>query len=120
MKIQSGGVISGFIWRFGKAIKKIQKQMENATQDVNGEVAFSVLFNDGFMQRYTDYNNLDDFLNENGLNFETQEEFDAFPDEEMDKIVQAKTRFQSWVQMQEKAGADYVKAKLKSKGFDIR
>ena len=102
-----------------KQLKKLQKQMEKATQEVNGEVSFSVLFNDGFMQRYTDYNNLDDFLNDNGLNFETQEEFEAFPDEELDKIVQAKTRFSSWVQMQEKAGAEYVQAQFKKKGFDL-
>ncbi|MCC0567099.1 hypothetical protein [Brevibacillus borstelensis] len=101
-------------------LDKLAKQMERAMKEINGEVSFSVLFDSAFMQRYTQYQSIDELFENNGLHFETQEDFEQFPEEELDKVIQSNSSFGSWKEMYETAGSLYMKKKLKAQGFDVR
>ena len=47
-----------------------------------------------------------------GFKIESQEHFEAIPDVEWDAFVRSRTRFQTWQDMQAKAGEEYVVRRL--------
>lgn len=102
-----------------RQLQNLQRKIEKSTEEVNGEVSFNLLFNENFMERYTEYGSIEKFFNNNGLNFKTQEGFNQFPEAELDKIVQAKTKFNSWEEMKQTAGKEYVKKKFKEQGIHL-
>jgi len=90
------------------------KQMEEAAKELEkGEsVPFSVLFSSVFMGQYTQFNSFEDFLSAGGFEVNSQEDFEAIPDEAMDTHVAKTTKFGSWDEMLSTAGKEYVEKKL--------
>jgi hypothetical protein len=82
-------------------------------QNVNGPVAFDHLFPPEFMRRYTDFPTIQAMADASGFKIESQEDFEAIPDVEWDAFVRSRTRFQTWQDMQSKAGEEYVVRRLK-------
>lgn len=105
----SGFKISGF-----DDLQKELKQMQRAAKELDGthKVPFSELFTSGFMRKYTPFDSLDTLLEVGGFQAETSEEFDAIPDEALDKHIAATTKFSSWEEMLDTASEEYVTRKL--------
>lgn len=49
---------------------------------------------------------------ESGFKIESQQDFEAIPDADWDAFVRSRTRFQTWQDMQAKAGEEYVVRRL--------
>ena len=79
-----------------------------------GKISIDKLFNNAFMEKYTNYSNLTDFI----INSElvpknilvvTHEIFENIPCEEFDEYIRSNTIFESWNDMFDKATSRYLK-----------
>lgn len=98
-----------------KGMKELQKtfsDLEKKINNLNDNVAFDVLFSNSFMSKYTNFSSFDEFLEAGGFNVETQEDFEAIPDDDFDKHVSESTKFSSWEEMLQEAGTLHVKKQL--------
>lgn len=99
-----------------KGLKEFQKKlndMANETKKLNGSrVSFDVLFNKAFMRKYTQFSTFDELLDAGGFVVNSQEDFEAIPDDEFDKHIKATTKFKSWQDMLNEASSQYVAKKL--------
>lgn len=95
-------------------LEKKLKKMEKAAKELDGEhqVAFSDLFTKSFMITYTNFSTFDEFLTAGNFIVNSQEDFEAIPDSDMDFHVQGTTKFSSWKEMLEKATEKYVSKQL--------
>lgn len=80
--------------------------------DGENEVPFSQLFPESFMQEYTSFSSFDEMLSSGGFNVESQEDFDAIPDDVFDRHVVSTTKFSGWEEMLGEATSQYVAGKL--------
>ncbi|MEY8346438.1 hypothetical protein [Niallia circulans] len=94
-------------------LNKFLKDMEKKVEKASGDVSFSVLFNDRFMKKNTDFNNIDDFFEKSPFEFENEEEFEKIDENELDKYVKENTKFNTWEEMMSEAGALYMAEQLK-------
>ena len=95
-------------WSTG--IKKLEQKLNKL--DVTHSVSYDELFNASFMSRYTQHSTIDEFFEAGGFEFETEEEFENIPEEDVDKHVQAVTKFNTWQEMINKAGEHWAAKKL--------
>lgn len=104
------------VYGFDKLEKKL-KQMENAAKEMDGvnEYSFEELFPPAFMRKYTSMQTIEEFLDNCGFPANTNEEFEAIPEDDFDIYVRDKTSFSSWENMQEKSAEELIKRRL---GFD--
>lgn len=88
--------------------------MEKAAKELSAkkEVPLSDLFPSSFMRKYTNFSSLDELFNAGGFKIESQEDFEAIPDSELDKHISATTKFSSWQNMLNEAGVQYAAKKL--------
>jgi hypothetical protein len=84
--------------------------LRRRADNLSGPVAFEDLFPPEFMRRYTDCKTIDELFS--GISLESQEHFEKLPVEELDALVQAKTRFRTWAAMKSKAGEEYIERRL--------
>ncbi|MDP9518787.1 hypothetical protein [Pseudomonas protegens] len=89
-------------------LKKLQKNVEELGR--KSQISGSELFTDSFVAAHSSYADMDALLAAVGVT--TEEEFKAMSDAIFDAFLQANTDFESWVDMQQKAVAEYAKAKL--------
>jgi hypothetical protein len=64
------------------------------------------------MRRYTDFPTIQAMADASGFKIESQQDFEAIPDADWDAFVRSRTRFQTWQDMQAKAGEEYVVRRL--------
>jgi len=64
------------------------------------------------MRRCTDFPTIQAMADASGFKIESKEDFEAIPDVEWDVFVRARTRFQTWQDMQSKASEEYVVRRL--------
>jgi hypothetical protein len=90
------------------------KRLEDNTRALSGrhDIRSSDLFPPAFMRQYTKVASFEALLEASGLKVESQIDFEAIPDAEWEKAIQAHTSFSSWREMQEKAGVEYAERKL--------
>lgn len=95
-------------------LEKKLKEMEKAAKELEGtkEVSFGELFNDNFMRKYTDSDNLESFFGKSGYKIETEDDFDALDESEFDAFVNKHSEFNDWEEMLGKAGEEYAIRKL--------
>ncbi len=95
-------------------LKKQLKKMERAAKELEkgNSVSFDVLFNQSFMSKYTQFNSFEEFLSAGNFKVESQEDFEAIPDEDMDIHVSKTTQFNSWEEMLNTATSEYVAKRL--------
>lgn len=94
--------------------QKNLKRMEKAAKNLGNthSVSFDELFKSSFMRKYTNFSNFDEFLEAGNFIVNSQEDFEAIPDSEMDSHVSKTTKFSSWEKMLSKAGEEYALRKL--------
>lgn len=88
-------------------MKKTIKELEQTKQ-----VSFDNLFTTSFMKKYTSFSSIDEFLNAGGFNVQTQEDFEAIPEKELDKYISNTTNFKNWEDMLGEAAEQYALKKL--------
>ena len=95
-------------------LQKQLKKMEKGARELSEtkQVSFGELFTSSFMRKYTPFSSLDDFLTAGGFKTESQEDFEAIPDSELDKYIATTTNFNSWDDMLGEATTQYVSKKL--------
>lgn len=98
-------------------LDKLQKQlkrMEKGAKELerNNQVPFDELFTRSFMLKYSNFSTFDELLEAGNFIVNSQEDFEAIPDEDFDKHVAATTRFQCWENMLSKATEIYAMKKL--------
>lgn len=95
-------------------LEKQLKRMERAAKDLENthSVSFDELFLNSFMRKYTNFSNFDQFLSSGNFIVNSQEDFEAIPDNEIDLHVSKTTKFSSWEDMLGKATEEYALKKL--------
>ncbi|WPK12233.1 hypothetical protein R6U77_00675 [Lysinibacillus louembei] len=101
-----------------KGLNKLQKQlksMERASKKAKREnrISFDDLFVPSFMKRHTNFSSFNDFLIAGNFKVESQEDFEAIPDVDMDHHVSQNTKFKNWQTMLDTATNEYIKNKMK-------
>lgn len=91
-------------------LDKIQENLEAI--DGENQVSMDDLFDSSFMEKYTNFHNMPDFLKQPGLEITTSEQFKAFDEKELDKFVNKSTQFSTWSEMQHKASDAWISRQL--------
>jgi hypothetical protein len=100
-----------------KGLDEVQRklrQISDNAKKLQGEhqISFEVLFNNRFMEKYTDTSSIEEFLERSGFVINSQEDFEKIPNEEFDIYVQKNTQFSSWEEMLQEATGEYVSKQL--------
>lgn len=61
--------------------------------------SFTELFTSDFMRHYTQYESIDELLSSGGFVVNSEEDYEAIPDEAIDAHVRKTTNFLSWKEM---------------------
>lgn len=64
-----------------------------------GAVSLNEVFTSKFMQKFTQFNSINDFLSSGGFIINSEEDYDSIPDAEIDAYVVKTTQFSSWKEM---------------------
>ncbi|AVK86024.1 hypothetical protein C3943_22260 [Lysinibacillus sp. B2A1] len=102
-----------------KGFDKLQKElntMERKAKELEKGVSVSLdeLFNPLFMHEHTFFDSFEEFLSDGNFVVETQEDFEAIPEQDLDAHVASKTKFKNWAEMSEQAAGEYA---MKQLGF---
>lgn len=98
-------------------LDELQQELEHmrqAVEDLGEErsVSFEELFTEEFMEENTDFTSIDDLLEAGGFHAETNEDFEAIPEDALDAHVAKTTRFDSWEDMLGEATEQYLISQL--------
>lgn len=94
-----------------EGLDKLKKQLEEMA-DLGGGVPMVEIFNPEFMMMYTDFDSFEAFLEASPWSVESQEDFEAIPEDEFDEYVNEHTEFPSWDVMFETGGSRYFERKF--------
>lgn len=95
-------------------LKNQMKQMERGANELKNtkSVSFEELFTPSFMTKYTTFNSFDDLLLAGNFTVESNEDFEAIPENELDIHVSNTTNFENWEDMLGTATEEYAFKKL--------
>jgi hypothetical protein len=97
---------------FDKLAKELNSYADKI-KNLNGTtVNFDVLFSSRFMESHTNVSSFEEFLEKGNFIVETEEDFEAIPDDVFDAYVQSSTDFSSWEEMFDAATDDYLDDQL--------
>lgn len=90
------------------------ERMQQAVEDLGEErcVSFEELFTEEFMEENTDFSSIDDLLEAGGFHADTNEEFEAIPEDELDEHIARTTKFETWEDMLSEATQQYLTDQL--------
>lgn len=90
------------------------EQLNKNASELSGEhsVQMGELMNPKFISNCSQYSNLDELFNASGFKIESNEDFEAIPDEKWESFIQENTTYESWQEMQEAAGVEYARNML--------
>lgn len=92
-------------------INKLLNNVEKTASNLSGDYSFDEIFSQQFMHSNTKFDSIYDFFKK--FNIPTsQEEFENFPEGELDEIVKNNTQFQSWKSMFDSAVEHFISSKL--------
>lgn len=93
-------------------IDDLQKELTNLSDKVSSlndsQIPFDDLFTESFMTQHANVSSFDLFLEQGGFTANSQEEFEAIPDDKLDQYVSASTDFKSWDAMLSAATDIYI------------
>lgn len=91
----------------------LDQLIKNAKEiDGKHQVKLVDLMNPDFISAHSKYADFDALLAASDFKVENAEDFAAIPDDAWDAYINSNTDFDSWLEMQKAAGAEYMKAKL--------
>ena len=98
---------------FDDLINSLKKLVDNVhSLEGTHTVSFDKLFTKTFMEKHTDCSSFDEFLKVGNFVVNSQEDFEAIPDDEFDQYVSHATNFDSWADMLNQATKDYLSSEL--------
>jgi len=98
---------------FDDLAKELKKMEQTAKELEKGEqVSFDILFNPEFMAKYTQFNSFDELLEAGNFVVNSEKDFEAIPDGELDVHVAQTTQFENWQDMLDSAGLEYGAKRL--------
>jgi len=86
-------------------IKLDFKELEKKLENLSGNVPLDELLNSNFMRKYTHFQNAQEFVDSSSFDFSNIESIDS---NDLDKFVSANTKFSSWQEMLNHAGAEWI------------
>lgn len=92
------------------SLKSLEKNVHNL--EGTHTISFDKLFTKTFMEKHTDCSSFDGFLKAGNFVVNSQEDFEAIPDDEFDQYVSHATNFDSWADMLNQATKDYLSSEL--------
>lgn len=101
---------------FDKQFRNIQNKIQD---EIEGFVSFEELFDLGFMDRNSEFETIDEFFKFHGFKISSIEDFEAIEEDILDNAISTSTKFNSWKEIYEAAGQEYIFNKLKDAGFNI-
>ena len=81
------------------------KELEKKLENLSGNVPLDELLNSSFMRKYTQFQNAQEFVDSRSFDFSNIESIDS---NDLDKFVSANTKFSSWQEMLNHAGAEWI------------
>lgn len=98
---------------FNEAKRGLDK-LKSKMNEIDGEnsVPMGVLFNPAFISKHTRFNNLDELFKAGGFECETEEDFEAIPQEKMDAFIAKESSFSDWQEMSRVAIGEWIKKQL--------
>ncbi len=79
-----------------------------SSEPLEGTVTLSDLFTTEFMRLYTQFESIEELLSFGGFEINSEEDYDAIPDEEIDAHIVNTTNFRSWKEMLTEATDTYL------------
>ena len=73
------------------------------------DVPLSELLNDSFVSHHSSFSSLDELMEASEFKIESQEDFEAIPDNEWDEFIKRNTSFNSWIDMLNDACEQWIK-----------
>ncbi|MGM0411108.1 MAG: hypothetical protein ACQEQF_10150 [Bacillota bacterium] len=92
--------------------EEVQEEIENKVKKSEGNINFEELFSPSFMKKHTNFNSIEEMLNDSPFTIESEEDFDAIPENELNQFVNKNSKFNTWEDMAEKAGQIYMADQL--------
>lgn len=90
-------------------------QMQKSAEELDGStVTLDDLFTQNFMRKYTNYSSIDELFEAGNFIVNSQEDFDNLSDSKLDLHISQNTKFNTFQDMLDEAGAEYA---LKQLGF---
>lgn len=95
-------------------LQKRLEEMQDAAREIDGEneIPLVELFPPSFMQKYTDFQDIEEFFDQSPWNVESQDDLEAIPQQEFDSYVSDTTQFDSGEEMQGKAVEEWAAKEL--------
>ena len=98
---------------FEELTKDLDKKAKAVTKlEESSEVSFNQLLNEPFMDRYTDFDSLEEMFAASPFDIATKKDFESLDKEELDNFINDKTVFLNWEDMLDKAGELWTANKL--------
>lgn len=100
-----------------KGLKEAQDNLRKLSErakklDGQSSVQLTEIMTDSFVAKNTSFRNFDELINSSGFKADSQEDFDAIPDNEWNDFISTNTNFTNWQDMINSAGAIYVRKQL--------
>ena len=73
--------------------------LRKAAERLEGPISFTELFSSEFMKLYTQYESIEELLSSGGFEVNSEEDYEAISDEDIDAHVLKTTNFQTWREM---------------------
>ena len=85
-------------------------EMADNVGELEGEnnVALEDLFTEQFMRQHTDTVSFEEFIENSQWEVESQEDFEAIPEDEFDEYVDERSDFDTWEDMFGAAGTEWI------------
>lgn len=96
---------------FQKKINAFADKIESLKGQHN--VKTSELFTEKFVQHHTKFTSFEEMLDAGGFHFNTQEEFDNLPTENLDVFTREISSFKSWKDFVQAAVVEWAKKKIR-------
>ena len=99
-----------------KGLEKLSKNLDKLTKELEPfkkqEISFNERFSLEFMTKYTQFKTINEMVEKSPFKVESEKDVKNIPDKEWDNYVKEKTSFQSWDEMMNKAGEEYLGKKV--------
>lgn len=103
MKINGIDKLSKELSRLGDNAKKLSKK---------DSVDFSELFNRKFLSKHSSFSSFEDLVDKSPFTINSNQDFEAIPDDEWEKFITENTDFSSWEDMKSEATQEWVAKEL--------
>ncbi|HCQ9654340.1 TPA: hypothetical protein PKT84_002378 [Acinetobacter baumannii] len=91
-------------------LKRLTKNAEKLK--AKGSASFTEIVNPDFISSNTDYSDIFDLFKHAGFEIETVEQLESIPEDDLDNFIRENTKFESFVDLQKNAAAEYMKKQL--------